>query len=699
MIHQESNQLLMGHYLIDDKENIRVIPIEKMPGRLTAIARHLSRPDSLVYYYDMEGSLYETNIYTLSVIKLFEDPLPGWHGKGGYTSQQKLVLANNGESSSLEKSDFWQVKDIPLGDSNIGVLATYDGSQWEIIERKQYTDVTTRNGIKAIPNENSPLWSIGWDDKSLRLKVMENNAWSTFLLPKATYNNDPAHGWFTEWPRIRSIGKDRMMMDMHGMFFEFPPTFSGNMSAGIRPISSHLRYVPDFLEWNGQLVLATDETSIQGNPLAGQPQSNLWFGKVEDIENWGPATGYGAIWLEEEVPENTPSLPYLFNGFDQRVLHLVNHSEHLVQVNLELDINGQDVWTPFKHIKVPGNTYEHLTISDSIQAEWIRLNSSNKAQLSAVFHYTQNRYSDKSEKTGLFNGIATADYPGDVLHATLYTNQSNFHLSVFNESWNGTILEFKKEFEFNKYDFEFAPGINDSTAIRAKEKENFWAVDKASVILKTSTENLRLPKGNQALDHTSGQFRSMREVESERILANIHGTFYEVPLFKINEEPLYAMMRPVTTHNLQISDYNSWNGLLVIAGIQRDAVPSTHIYRDSNNEAALWFGGIDDIWSMGKPIGEGGPWYQTSIKADIPSDKYLMTGYDRKTMILETDQNVSIEVYLFINHYLDEPVLYRSFEIKKDKPTIHKFPQGFSAHWVQLIADKDCVATARFVYE
>ena len=109
---------------------------------------------------------------------------------------------------------------------------------------------------------------------------------------------------------------------MHGMFFDFPKTFSSDNSGGIRPIGSHLRYVPDFCGWNGKLVLATDETSIQGNELAGQPQSNLWFGDYEDLKTWGPASGYGGPWIEDEVAANTPSDPFLVAGFDRRVLHL-----------------------------------------------------------------------------------------------------------------------------------------------------------------------------------------------------------------------------------------------------------------------------------------------------------------------------------------------------------------------------------------
>ena len=68
-----------------------------MPIRVTAIARHLKDPANMVYYVDMEGSIWEANVHTLAVKRLFKKPVPGWHGKGGYTSQGRLVVSNNGE--------------------------------------------------------------------------------------------------------------------------------------------------------------------------------------------------------------------------------------------------------------------------------------------------------------------------------------------------------------------------------------------------------------------------------------------------------------------------------------------------------------------------------------------------------------------------------------------------------------------------
>ncbi|MCA9248802.1 MAG: hypothetical protein KDA42_16865, partial [Planctomycetales bacterium] len=321
MIHRESQQLLIGHYLVDEQGRVRVISPKTMPGRITAIARHLKDPANMVYYSDMEGMVYEANVHTLAVTKLFHKPVPGWHGKGAYTAQGRLVVANNGEHAAGTYRDL--LVGGPARDADeAGVLAEWDGAQWSIVERRQFTDVTGPDGVFGGQGDGAPLWAIGWDRRSLRLKVLDSGAWHTYLLPKAAHNNDARHGWFTEWPRIREIGDGRLLMDMHGMFFDFPKTFCASNAAGLRAIGSHLRYIPDFCQWNGRLVLASDETSIQGNPLAGQPQSNLWFGQYEDLKHWGPASGYGGPWVADHVQANTPSDPFLIAGFDRRVLHL-----------------------------------------------------------------------------------------------------------------------------------------------------------------------------------------------------------------------------------------------------------------------------------------------------------------------------------------------------------------------------------------
>lgn len=717
MIHSESNQLLIGHYLIDEKGNIRTIDIKKMPGRITAIARHLTDPANMVYYYDMEGMLYEANVNTLEVRKLFHNPLPGWHGKGGYTSQGKLVLANNGEAAESDKQ--WQVPvDGQKGPEKYGVLAEFDGKNFSVVERKQFTDITTKNGVNAVPDEKSPLWAMGWDKRSVRLKVMENGVWNTYLLPKAAYNNDPSHGWFTEWPRIREIGNGEMMMDMHGMFFDFPSTFSSVNTAGIRPISSHLRYIPDFCSWNGQIVLATDETSIQGNILAGQPQSNLWFGTKKDFYEWGPATGYGAIWLNDSVSARTVSDPYLLAGFDNRMVHMINHTDAPFEFTMQIDENGNNSWKDYETVILGANEYKNLIFPKELKGEWLRLKSKTDGNVSFILHYTDNNYVQKDKHVALFAGLAEVGTSKDIIAAKLYSNRDNYNLSCYTSIMKNGKETGKGEFEFRKFTFDFVPGITDKQAKRALQTKVFyskkmqfdakeadkdklkklWSVDNASVILHTSEGNLRLPKGNAAF-YDMEDARSVREVESERELANIHGTFYELPLIHVGKEPLFRMMRPVSSHSYAISDYNTWNGLLVLSGIERDCKASNSIYMNKDKTAGLWFGSIDDLWKMGKPVGVGGPWKNTCVKSGDLSEPYLMTGYDKKKLVLKADKDVKITLMLNVSHYMKELVTYKEFTLKAGKELTYMFPEGFSAHWAYLKSDGDCTATAQFIYE
>jgi hypothetical protein len=119
MIHNESNQLFIGPYAIDQQRNVRVIPYEVMPGRHTGNARHLFDPAGKIYYGTMEEGFYEVDVNTLDVTILHQDGnvireegqmyqenlmLLGAHGKGLYSGQGVMVYSNNGETGSSPRT-------------------------------------------------------------------------------------------------------------------------------------------------------------------------------------------------------------------------------------------------------------------------------------------------------------------------------------------------------------------------------------------------------------------------------------------------------------------------------------------------------------------------------------------------------------------------------------------------------------------
>ena len=269
----------------------------------------------------------------------------------------------------------------------------------------------------------------------------------------------------------------------------------------------------------------------------------------------------------------------------------------------------------------------------NLKAQWVRVHSDQDCKASVSFHFSDDIYRNPSEGEELFKAIAKVEDTA-VNSALLYPAKRNRHLRVLNG---------EQSYDFTQFDFDFQPTKPDASLRKKLTVHPEFSVDEASVILESKEARsivgkqgrgirLRLPKGPKSYDKpfTFGHPRMHREVESERMMANIHGTFYEVPFWIVGDAPLYTKMRPVCTHKRQISDFTTWNGLLVLAGLKADAKESTHVYKSDDGNTSLWFGGIDDLWKFGKPTGVGGPWKDTAVKAGVPSDPYLMTGYDKK---------------------------------------------------------------------
>ncbi len=74
-----------------------------------------------------------------------------------------------------------------------------------------------------------------------------------------------------------------------------------------------------------------------------------------------------------------------------------------------------------------------------------------------------------------------------------------------------------------------------------------------------------------------------------------------------------------------------------------------------------------------------------------------MTGYDKKTISLTADKDVTIT--LEVNTDLMGWHTYKEIKVAAGKTIQHVFPDGFSAHWIRTKANKDCKATAWLKYE
>lgn len=678
MIHKESKQLITSNYFIDAAGKVRVVPFSVMPGRMTANARHLTDPQNMVYFYDMEGMLYEANVHTLAVKKLFHKPVPGWHGKGAYTAQGKLIVANNGEEAVFKLTPgMLEAGDLPKNDEDKGVLASWDGKKWEIISRRQFTDVTGPGGIYGAPNEKAPLWTIGWDKRSVILKLMDGGQWYNYRLPKAAHTYDHRGGWYTEWPRIREVGNGKMIMDMHAMMYDFPKTFSRVNSGGISPLNTHLRYIPDFCSWNGQIVIATDETTVLENPLAGRSQSNLWFGQWNDLQKWGSATGWGGPWENDQVKAGVASDPYLINGFEQKVLHLLADKD--LSFSMQIDRAGNNKWEEYKQLKLIAGQYQNFIFPTGFNASWIRFKVNKDAVVTAFMHFSGKA---KPSNPKMFSALADISYNGEIHANIIRPANFNKNLQVLPVE-NGNYAEINEQLK------TLTPLADSSSQVlRLGKFVKGYTVDNASVIIKDKTGTFRLPMGTG--EYEKFPYRDRREIESERFMLNISGTFYEV-----GRESGFIALRPVTTHHKKIVDFCTWRGLLVLSGTKKDAQPDGQYFGNGKN--GLWYGAVDDLWKMGKATGTGSVWKDSKVKAGAASLPYLMTGYDQKSVTIQVDR--AVKITLEVDFDLSGFHRYKTFSVSPGKRIEYKFPQGFSAHWVRAVADKDCQATVTFTYQ
>ncbi|WP_455187833.1 lipoprotein [Bacteroides congonensis] len=724
-IHKESNQLFIGPYVIDKERNVKVIPLTEYPGRYTGVARHLSDPANKLYIATMEEGFYEVDVNSLVVKTLYVDGnvmnaheddtkankpnplLPGAHGKGFYSGQGVVVYSNNGEADERALSDF---------NLTSGALSEWDGENWKLVRRNQFTEVSGPGGIWGNTNpETDPIWVTGWDARSVLVGVRDKGTWSFYRLPKASNSYDGAHGWNTEWPRIRNVGTDDnpdYLMTMHGMFWRFPKTFSADQTAGIRPRSAYLKVIGDFTRWNDRLVFGCDDSAhkeflnkrkVKGDIEGpGQSNSNLWFTDVDKPDNLGSTTAIGAVWIDDFVESGEVSEPFLFAGWEKRCAWLRNSGKASVNILLEVDENGNNQWQTLKTVNVPAGQSVFIEFADSEKGEWIRATPDKSVTLSLEFAYTDNERN--IENVEIFKGISKINDKTSA-GALLYgLGDERRALGVLTGTFHGDEFVESGYYELNgKMSLEKKKDMKTEELIRTRFAipQNVISIEESSVlIVDDNNRRWRLPLGNETYKSLidAGTLRICREVATERDLFNCMGTFFELPAENADG---FAKIRPVSSHNFRIHDYASYRGLLVMSGLNPDEVQhNSHIIRSSDGKAMLWVGTIDDLWALGKPVGHGGPWKNTQVSTGEFSDPYLIGFYDKKELILSHDQSSDVTFTLEVNPIgHGEWITYKKINVKAGESLNFNFPDSFQARWIRFSVNKSCKATTFLTYK
>jgi len=519
MIHRESGQLNIGPYLIDERRQVRVLEPKRMPGRLTGTARHLFDPANKLYIATMEEGLYSVDVRTLEFVEHIKDGnsqprvgqgidsrLTGYHGKGLYSGQGFLVYANNGtrDKGATERPD------IPSG-----ALAFWQGEgDWQLIRQNQFTEVTGPGGIYGNENpDTDPLWSLGWDCRSVILMLLDNQQWHAYRLPKGSHSYDGAHGWNTEWPRIREIGEGDLLATMHGTFWRFPKTFAANHSAGIAPRSNYLKVIGDFARWKDRIVFGCDDSaqkeflnnrpfkSARGAPV--QSNSNLWFVEPDRLDRLGPAIGRGSVWLRDDLKAGQVSEPYLFAGYDHRMMVIAHGNPAPADFTLEVDRTGNGQWERLDRVTVDGSLIRIFTPAE--RGVWLRARAETDVKSATVHFHYRNRDLRAPQNDAIFKALAAV---GETPRTQGVIRSNRKVLSLVAED---------RYYELNDR-LELAPQANEAgkdLVVQGAQPPSNIRADAASVIVSEDGKTYRLPKNPlyEAAPATHGAPASQKQLE------------------------------------------------------------------------------------------------------------------------------------------------------------------------------------------
>ncbi|MGV8094016.1 MAG: hypothetical protein AB2L24_19305 [Mangrovibacterium sp.] len=368
-----------------------------------------------------------------------------------------------------------------------------------------------------------------------------------------------------------------------------------------------------------------------------------------------------------------------------------------------MDEKGNNNWKVFKTVSLEPGEAVHVPFGNNEIGEWVRVSPDKQTKATVHFYYAAHD-TRSSDPDILFNGLAHINEntsSGGLLWG-LGNNRRKLGVlagMVSNESFTETgYYELDSLMNLVKRE---DPGT--ATFIREKFAipSQVVSIDNASVLVTDNAgRRWRLPKGDPEYSELTAHavLRICREVATERDLFSCAGTFYELPAENADG---YAKIRPVASHHFRIHDYASYRGLLIMTGLQKDLPGGNdHIIQSADGKAAVWAGVIDDLWKMGKPVGEGGPWKDSDVKAGVPSDPYLIGFYDQRSLKITHGAGEPVSFKIEVDPIGHGPwMTYKGVTVKPGESFDFVFPGSFQSRWIRFVADKDCNATAWLNYK
>lgn len=382
ILHRATAKAIVGRHIISSAGVVTAITGFNAADRVTAYCMHPLAPTTKVLALTMSSNataqparIYEVTMATGAAVSV-TDATTGL-GLGNAEHFKSMWSAGTGADARV-----YVANNKPAATS----LAAINPNTWAWTAVSGTTADSSwiEVGGAYMEEDGAHVFATGLDLKSALLRVFSPDpaiASVLFRLPIATWNH--RHRFQQEWMRIRQVSTERLVMDLHGTFYDLSPflhdgtTLASGGVPRLLPLSRHFGTFPDYTPWDGGLVLAQNLSSPHKDqfPNAGQPQGGLLFTDQEFLHRGMKPTGRGHWWKQETVVSGVESPKMLMRGYDRCTVHLSNGTSSPVDVTIKV-YEGKNGNT-YSTVTVPANGYQHVEFPDAYSADWVTVTAAS----------------------------------------------------------------------------------------------------------------------------------------------------------------------------------------------------------------------------------------------------------------------------------------------------------------------------------
>jgi hypothetical protein len=231
-----------------------------------------------------------------------------------------------------------------------------------------------------------PAGVLGVDEASV---IFTSDGGRRWRLPKG----DPAFdnvGVFGPCRVDREVATERDLFNAYGTFYELPADNAGGFSK-LRPVATHNLRIHDYCSYRGLFIMTGVRDTAGGkNPhiiRADDGKAALWAGAIDDVWKMGKPRGRGGPWANTFTKAGQTSDPFLMAGYDRKSVRLSHSSAAMVNLTLEVDLNGDGLWAIYREFPVKAGEVVRHEFPAAFGAYWVRARADRDSVVTVMFEY------------------------------------------------------------------------------------------------------------------------------------------------------------------------------------------------------------------------------------------------------------------------------------------------------------------------